>query len=102
MADSEQQGKEERAESVSRQMEGSKDSTGTATPADEQPVSEDELTSETPESPKGVGDSPNRSGEDVADHEDQEPGRHETGTKGRTDRPVGTSDDRDKTGIDPG
>ena len=41
----------------------------------------------------GVGESINRHGEDVAKQED-EPGRDDTGTKGHSDRPTGTSDER--------
>ncbi len=101
-SDEETPSKKTRAESVKRQLSETK--TGppgaTASPADEQPVSEDELTDEVPESPKGVGVSSNRRGEDVGDDED-EAGRHEAGTKGESDRPVGTSDERGGTSVDP-
>ena len=49
----------------------------------------------------GVGESISRRGEDVAKQEDEE-GRHDAGTKGASDRPVGTSDERDETSVDPG
>jgi hypothetical protein len=49
--------------------------------------------------PKGVGDSSSRRGEDIRDDEGQEAGRHDEGTKGKSDRPEGSSDDRDRTGI---
>ena len=52
-------------------------------------------------SPLGVGESINRHGEDVIKQEGEE-GREHAGTKGPTDRPHGTSDDRDETSIDPG
>jgi hypothetical protein len=52
------------------------------------------------ESPLGVGVSMTRRGEDV-DKQEPEPGREETGTQGPTDRPVGTSDERDSTSVDP-
>ena len=52
------------------------------------------------ESPLGVGVSMTRRGEDV-DKQEPEPGRDETGTKGPADRPVGTSDERDSTSVDP-
>ena len=52
------------------------------------------------ESPLGVGVSMTRRGEDV-DKQEDEPGRDETGTKGASDRPVGTSDERDSTSVDP-
>ena len=48
----------------------------------------------------GVGESISRRGEDV-DKQEDEPGRDETGTKGPSDRPVGTSDERDATSVDP-
>jgi hypothetical protein len=52
------------------------------------------------ESPLGVGVSMTRRGEDVARQED-EPGREDTGTKGPSDRPVGVSDERASTSVDP-
>jgi hypothetical protein len=48
----------------------------------------------------GVGESINRHGEDVAKQEDEE-GRDDTGTKGPSDRPAGTSDERASTSVDP-
>ena len=48
----------------------------------------------------GVGESLTRHGEDVAKQEDEE-GREDTGTKGPSDRPTGTSDERDSTSLDP-
>ena len=53
-------------------------------------------------SPLGVGESINRRGEDVIKEEGHEEGREHAGTKGPTDRPHGTSDERDETSIDPG
>jgi hypothetical protein len=41
-----------------------------------------------------------RRGEDIARQED-EPGREDTGTHGPPDRPVGVSDERDSTAVDP-
>jgi hypothetical protein len=49
----------------------------------------------------GVGESLSRRGEDVDKQEDEE-GRDDAGTKGASDRPVGTSDERDVTSVDPG
>jgi hypothetical protein len=93
---------EERAESVARQLSETK--TGqpgaTASPADERPVRDDEVTDQAPTSPMGVGTSPTRSGEDVAD-DGKEPGRQDAGTKDESQRPVGVSDERDSTGVDP-
>jgi hypothetical protein len=48
----------------------------------------------------GVGESITRRGEDV-DRQEDEPGRDDAGTKGPSDRPVGTSDERDSTSVDP-
>lgn len=90
----------DRAESVKRQMEGAQSGTAdqTASPADEAPVSSSDAEGIEPESPKGVGDSPSRGGEEVAADED-EPGRHDLGEDPETGRPVGTSDKRDITGV---
>jgi len=95
--------KAERAASVQRQLADTKSERddSTATPADEQPVSEDQVTDRVPDSPKGVGKSSTRSAEDVADQEAKEPGRHDAGTKGESGRPVGTSDARDSSAVDP-
>jgi hypothetical protein len=49
----------------------------------------------------GVGESMSRRGEDVAKQED-EPGRDDTGTRGASGRPAGTSDERDSSSVDPG
>jgi hypothetical protein len=51
-------------------------------------------------SPLGVGESMTRRGEDV-DKQEPEAGRDETGTQGTSDRPVGVSDERDRTSVDP-
>jgi hypothetical protein len=48
----------------------------------------------------GVGESITRRGEDV-DKQEDEPGREDTGTQGPSDRPVGTSDERASTSVDP-
>jgi hypothetical protein len=52
------------------------------------------------ESPLGVGVSTTRRGEDV-DRQEDEPGREDTGAKGATDRPVGVSDERAASSVDP-
>jgi len=51
--------------------------------------------------PDGVGESMTRRGEDVVEDEGKEAGRHDAGTQGETERPVGTSTARDSTGVDP-
>src|SRR4051812_26070515 len=48
-----------------------------------------------------VGDSTTRRGEDIKAADGKEPGRADTGTKGASERPTGTSDGRDSTGVDP-
>ena len=60
-----------------------------------------EVTHDVPESPLGVGESTTRRGEDVADRDDKEPGREDTGEEGEAQRPTGSSDARDLTGVDP-
>jgi hypothetical protein len=55
-----------------------------------------------PSDPHGVGDSTNRSGEDVIKQEGTEPGRQPNqGTKGESERPYGSSDVRDSTSVAP-
>lgn len=93
-----------RAESVERQLSDTEPGNpgATTSPADELPVGDDEGGSGgAPDSPKGVGVSENRGGEEVLKDEGQEPGRHRAGTQGATERPVGISDERDSAGIDP-
>jgi hypothetical protein len=53
-------------------------------------------------SPLGVGESINRRGEDVIKQEGHEEGRDHAGTRGDTDRPAGTSDERSSSSVDPG
>ena len=50
--------------------------------------------------PDDVGESVSRRGEDVAKNED-EAGREDMGTKGKSQRPVGTSTGRDSTSVKP-
>jgi hypothetical protein len=52
-------------------------------------------------SPLGVGESMSSRGQDLAKQE-HEPGRQDTGTKGASSRPAGTSDERDSSSVDPG
>lgn len=74
----------------------------TASPADEQPASEQEHTRD---SDPGVGPSHwagTQRGEDVLDEEGTEAGREHIGTDdSTTQRPAGESSDRDQTAIDP-
>lgn len=99
---SESASKEERRASVERQLADTEPARpGTTTPVDEQPVDPADVTDETPDSPKGVGESTTRRGEDIVDDEGKESGRHDAGTQGESERPVGVSDGRDSTGVDP-
>ena len=66
----------------------------TASPAEESPVGEHEVTHETPDSPHGVGESTARRGEDMAEADGKEAGRTDTGTEHKSERPTGTSDAR--------
>ena len=70
----------------------------TASPAHEDPVSADEVTDAEPETPLGVGESINTRGEDQAKGAGKESGREDTGADA-ADRPHGTSDERDQTGV---
>lgn len=84
----------------------------TASPAEESPVGTGEVASGSAgaggqtatradaATPGDVGTSTTRRGEDVLE-EDGEAGRHRTGTKSESQRPVGESTARDSTGIDP-
>jgi len=87
--------------SVERQMAGAKAGTAgqTASPADEQPAKEEDLSDEEPESPKGVGVSYGRRGEHMSDEDGKEAGRSGDTDDEGGDRPAGTSSERDDTGI---
>jgi hypothetical protein len=103
MADETQsQDPEDRSASVERQLDETKGSGSgqTSSPADEQPAQEGDLAAEAPESAQGVGESTTTSGQDVASG-GGEAGRQDTGTRGESERPTGTSDERDTTGVNP-
>ena len=84
----------------------------TTSPAQESPVRPDEVargaagageqTATDPHAttPRGVGTSTTRRGEDVVKEEGKD-GRYDTGTKDESQRPTGSSTARDSTGIDP-
>ena len=95
----ERDSKQERKESVERQIPDSGPGVAgqTASPAKESPVRDDELTDDAPESPHGVGESVTTRAEDQPEDDD----RPDRGTKGPTERPVGTSTASDQTGVDP-
>jgi hypothetical protein len=50
--------------------------------------------------PEKVSESITRRADDVA-REEKEPGRYDAGRKGASERPVGKSTARDRTGVDP-
>lgn len=92
----------EGAASVERQT-GDADGTttgATASPATESQARGDETTDEAPPSPKGVGESTTRRGEDIQGDEGKERGRHEGPPEHESQRPTGYSDDRDDTSVD--
>lgn len=91
----------DRDESVKRQMQDTKDANAgqTASPANESPVGEDELTDAEPEPALGVGESVGTRGEDQQDEQGKESGRHEGPTEHESERPTGYSDERDQSGT---
>lgn len=89
--------KQDRAESVERQMRGDKAPTDTNRESQVGPTGGGggEM------APEGVGESVSRRGEDVGEG-GQEAGRTDTGTDDTAaERPTGTSSSRDQTGVDP-
>jgi hypothetical protein len=95
-SDPEQASKAARAESVGRAIRGEDPLKDT-----EQPVGNTEA-GEGKMAPEGVGESITRSGETVGGGEGKEAGRQDTGTDDtKAQRPTGTSDARDTTGVDP-
>lgn len=50
---------------------------------------------------ENVADQDTQRGEDVSAEDGKEAGREDAGTQGATDRPVGTSNARDTTGVNP-
>ncbi len=104
-------------DSIEQQLENSDpaDQGATSSPADERPVSSDEVsgagaagsgdqsaTDTTAATPHGVGESTTRRGEDITEDDGKEAGRHDAGTdETPAQRPVGTSTARDVTGVDP-
>jgi hypothetical protein len=88
-------GRNERTEGVERMLNGE--------PAPQEPM---QPTSKAPPArepgmaPDDAGESVGRRGEDVVKSEGKEDGRHDAARKGESQRPVGRSDDRDRTGVD--
>jgi hypothetical protein len=94
--DSEAQSRDERAESVGRQLSGEDAPKDTAQPTGTAAGREGAT------APDGVGESTTRSGEGVVREEGKEAGRSDTGTDDTpAQRPTGTSSARDMTGVDP-
>ena len=58
-------------------------------------------TDTTAATPLGVGESINRRGEDISDHDGKEDGRIDQGSEGQAQRPAGTSTAENVTGVDP-
>ncbi|MDQ3293696.1 MAG: hypothetical protein M3527_04510 [Actinomycetota bacterium] len=94
-------GNDERAASVERQMADTQEQHPgqVTTPVEESPVQESELTDEEPATPHGSGESTTRRGENIQGDDGKEPGRHDGPPSGGADRPTGTSDARDMTGV---
>jgi hypothetical protein len=76
---------------------GEPGSGGTVSPEEREGVPPTDTTAA---SPLGVGVSTTRRGEDIAKEESQ-PGHHDAGTRGVSQRPAGTSSAERATGIDP-
>jgi hypothetical protein len=86
--------------SVERQLAGvDRGPGGTASPAVESPARDEELTDDVPDSAHGVGVSRGDRGEDMIDRDGKEPGRRDGPREHPADRPTGTSDERDQSGI---
>jgi hypothetical protein len=93
---SEEQSKEDRAESVRRMLSDEEAPQDTQQPTGGPADESGEM------APDGVGESITRRGEDVVDDDGTEPGRQDTGSDGTpADRPTGASTARDRTGVDP-
>jgi hypothetical protein len=89
--------KQERFEGVSRQL------TGQDAPEDTDRESQVGPTGggQGQMAPEGVGESVAHRGENMIDENGPEAGRQDLGTQGPTNRPVGSSSNRDSTGVDP-
>lgn len=96
MSDSGSPSKADRAESVERML-----SDDEAPETDTPKTSDSGGGSATAPGAENVGDQDTQRGEDVSAEDGKEAGRHDAGTQGPTNRPVGTSDARDATSIDP-
>lgn len=94
-------GNEELAGSVQRQMAGNEAGVAdqTASPAVESAAQEGEMSDSEPDADKGVGENQTRSGEEVQGDDGKEAGRHDLPPDSDTGRPAGTSDKRDITGV---
>lgn len=91
-----------RAESVERQLSDTKPIEGdrTTSPGNTEPAAESG--GDVPTGGEGPAHyAGTRRGEEIQDDDAKEAGREQIGTQGPTERPVGTSSQRDSTGIDP-
>lgn len=89
--------KQERSEGVGRQLRGEEAPADTNRSGQVGPTggANGEM------APPGVGESVAHHGENMVEEDGYETGRQDAGTKGATNRPVGTSTNRDATGVDP-
>lgn len=92
---------EDRRASVERQMAETREQVPgqVTTPVEESPLRSEEVTDEAPDSPKGVGESTTRRGEDIVEDDGKERGRTDEGADPATGRPRGRSDDSDATTV---
>lgn len=83
----------ERADGPARMLNGEEPPKETIQPGGDKPVRPDAEMA-----PDNVGESIGTRGEDIGDRDGKERGRHDEGTD-KGGRPVGTSDESDRTGI---
>ena len=96
MSDTTGASNQDRAESVERMLSGEE------APESETPKTSDSGGGSAPApGTENVGDQDTQRGEDASEDDGKEAGRQDAGTQGPTNRPVGTSDARDTTGVDP-
>jgi hypothetical protein len=87
--------KQDRADGISRQLNGEDAPEDTVQPVGPTGGVEGEM------APEGVGESVAHRGENMIAEEGKEAGRFDTGVHEKTGRPYGESTARDATGVDP-
>ncbi|HXF02830.1 MAG TPA: hypothetical protein VN601_07555 [Arthrobacter sp.] len=91
---------EDRSTERAEQAKGTARAWGSEPPAKEpEHPGQEETPADARMAPEGVGESMTRGGEEVAGQDGKEPGREDTGTKGPSGRPTGTSTTRDSTDV---